>query len=163
MTPNPPRPSAASSFSLPSNFYVFLIGFIILFLWLISNAAAIIFMFGMLPSFIAAAVDHDRDRYLTKIVSSFNLMGTLINLGDVVRNMNDSDYGWQVVLEPATWMFIYAAAGVGWIFYWVFPQFSIIFHKIRIENRLIRLNAELNKLTAEWGEEIRNGTFRNKD
>lgn len=163
MRPNQPKISNSGGLGLPSNFYVFAIGFVILIFWLVSNASAILFMFGMLPSFIAAVVDQDRERFLTKIVSIFNLIGTMPFLVDTVRNMRDSDYGWQLVLDPSTWMLIYAAAGAGWILFWVFPQLSMVYHKIRIENRLLKLNSELNQLAAEWGDEIRSGTSRNKD
>lgn len=114
-------------------------------------------LFGMLPGFIAGVVDRYINRYLTKIVVLFNFAGIAPYLIQFIVNYNRAhDIAIKFILEPKTWLYIYTYCAIGWIVYWSFPNLNLLIKNISIQFKVNDLNNELDKLTKEWGNEIKN-------
>jgi ABC-type enterochelin transport system permease subunit len=137
------------------NFAIAIATFLIAGLWMVSIYSSIVFMFGMLPGLIAIVVDPEPDQFAAKIVSTFNLMGVAFYESQIIHNLGMPSFGLNIALDPITWLMIYGAAAFGWLIYWIFPQFTFILINLRAQTKLLKLNSELNNLTAEWGEEIK--------
>lgn len=122
---------------------------------LISAYSVIIVLFGMLPGLIAMIVDQDARRYISKIVLSFNCTGCLPYILKVLKSASSNSVAIEIIVDPRTWLTIYTSASIGWFIYWALPHFFTAINNIKVQFRIQQLNFELDRLVAEWGDEIK--------
>ncbi len=120
-----------------------------------SMYSVVVVMFGMLPGLIAMIVDQEPRRYISKIVLTFNATGVVPFVAKILAGDGSSSIAIEIIIDPKTWLIIYISASFGWLVYWVFPQMAIFLHSIKAQVRLQKLNYDLEKLTHEWGDEIK--------
>jgi len=120
-----------------------------------SMYSVILVVFGLLPAFTAIIIDMEPRRYITRLVTSYNVLGTAPFVTNIIANYNDSRFAINVIVDPLTWIIIFSLASFGWIIYWFLPQCSIYVNNIKIRFKISELEEELSILSAEWGEEIR--------
>ncbi len=121
-----------------------------------STHTLFLILFGMLPGFIASIVDRYLSRDLTKIVILFNFSGISPYLVQILFHTDQvQEIAIKLILTPHTWLYIYTFSAVGWIVYRSFPNISLLIKNITIQLRINELTNELEKLTDEWGNEVR--------
>lgn len=155
MKPGSSLPNTGT-FIIPSQFTMLVTCGIIFALWMVSLYAAIIFIFGMLPAFVAALIDNTEEKFAQQIVGSFNVIGVMHPIVDILRNMNNPVHNVNVIASPNVWFNIYAASAFGWAIYWLFPKISILFLRLNAQSHVLKLKSEMQKLVEEWGDSIRN-------
>jgi hypothetical protein len=119
-----------------------------------------IILFGILPGFIASIVDHNYNRYLSKVVLAFNIAGLAPFLTKIIAEIlsdhrQANQIAIDIILEPKTWLYIYSFCAIGWVVCWCFPNTSVLIRSITVRLNIYELNEELNRLTKEWGESIK--------
>jgi len=137
------------------NGYIVLLTLSAMLVSLISMYSVIIVLFGMLPGLIAMIIDQESRRYISKIVLTFNATGVFIFLAKLFSGNASNDMAIEMIINPQTWMVIYLSASVGWIIYWAVPQMAVMLNNIRIQFQVQKLDFELQKLTEEWGGDIK--------
>jgi hypothetical protein len=109
---------------------------------------------GMLPSFVAAAVDRTPRRYFMRTVGAMNLAG----LAPGVLHLWEAGMTFaslrQVAASPWTWLAVYGAAGVGWLLFSSAPGVARVLLDIRVDETQRRLENRAKVLVEEWGEEV---------
>lgn len=150
------KPSESSRIG---NVYIIIICLAMLGISSISIYAVIILLFGLLPGLIAVIIDQEPNRFISKIVLSFNFSGIAPYIIRIIAEGSDSGNKLAVnlIIDPRTWMGIYGAAAFGWLVYYIFPQIAIMYNNITTQVRVKQLDKELSALTEEWGEEIKSG------
>jgi len=121
-----------------SNTYILVISLIAMGCSAISIYSVIIVLFGLLPGMVAIIVDQDRNHYISKIVLNYNAIGIVPFVFKILQSSNQNNMAISLIIDPRTWMLIFSSAALGWFVYW-------------------QLESELDKLAAEWGQEIRSG------
>lgn len=122
-----------------------------------SMYSVIIVLFGLLPGMVAMIIDQDPRRFISKIVLTFNGLGLAPFLIKIIRSKSGNSVAIEIIIDPRTWMMIFAAAAVGWVLYWVFPQVALMLHNMKINLRIKHLEMEMSKLCGEWGDDIKTG------
>lgn len=138
-----------------ANFYILLICIAAIGGALISVYAVVIVLFGLLPAMIAMIVDQDYRKYISKIVFLYNIMGMVPFIYKIYKSPSSNNAAIEIIIDPSTWMMIFAAAGLGWIVYWAIPQFAILLRNFAINYQIAKLEAELSSLTDEWGDDVK--------
>jgi hypothetical protein len=114
----------------------------------------LLFVGGMLPTVVAAIVDHHSRRYLARTVAATNLVGVL----PPALQMWEAGIAFSslqaVIANPYTWLLMYGAAGVGWLLYFGMPPLVRVLVDLRSEEAKQRLEARAKMLVEEWGEEV---------
>jgi len=114
----------------------------------------LLFVAGMLPSFVAAAVDRAPRRYFTRTVGAMNLAGLvpgvlhLWEAGITFASLR------QVASSPWTWLAVYGAAGVGWLLFFTAPTVASALLDVKVDETQRRLEARTKTLVEEWGDEV---------
>lgn len=118
-----------------------------------SMYAVVIIAFGILPGLIASVIDRDRERYLARIVLTYNCLGIAPFVVSILKNSSKSA-AIDIVVDPSTWLIIFGSAGLGWVVYWLFPQIGIIISDITANVKVKQLENEIEQLVKEWGSDI---------
>lgn len=149
MANNPP--SATSPISLRG----FIVTILAITLAFFSAYSLFLLTFGLLPAMVAIFVDTDPSKYLTRIITCFNLAGIIPYVSKLLFHPNVANAtAIQYILDPFTWLIIYASSATGWVVFWIFPAFNVLLNNLKIQFHVLELNNELNILTKEWGKEI---------
>lgn len=122
---------------------------------LVSMYAVVVVLFGLLPGLIAMIIDQDPKRFISKIVLSFNAVGIIQPIVTMMKAGGSKSIGLEILIEPQTWLMIYSAASIGWAVYWIVPQLVVQAHNIKAQLRIQQLTFEMDRLTVEWGDEIK--------
>jgi hypothetical protein len=135
--------------------YVIGIAFSALLLSIHSVYLVLVIIFGILPGMVAVLIDQEKQRYISKIVLAFNLIGLIPYVAKIIRSSMSDVVAIDMMIEPMTWMVIYGAAAIGWMVYWFFPEAGQLINTIMINSKVNKLEDELEALCQEWGEEIK--------
>ncbi len=118
------------------------------------QTSSILFIVGMLPSFVAYYVDVSKYRTTFHTVFAFNLSGVLPFICQLAYQGNNSG-DMQMMLSDMEVLFImYMSAAMGWILIWLTPKFSRFLIAGFNESQITRLETSQKRLIREWGEEI---------
>jgi len=116
----------------------------------------IVLLIGLLPTFTLMVTDRSDTNKLI-IVGCFNLAGVFIYLFHVIGNFSVHD-AFSVVSDIFNLIIMLGSAGLGLIVYLEVPNLFIYISKVAAEKRLKTIDAELQKLAEDWGEDIRSNT-----
>jgi hypothetical protein len=118
--------------------------------------AFVFLTFALLPSIVAAAVDHGPLRCATICVTSFNVAGIA---PFVIRFWSVPDT-YEVAVTLMTnvyvWLIIYSAAGLGWLLYKWFGFVSFQLHGMWRERRVAKLKARRTQIIEAAGLKLSN-------
>jgi hypothetical protein len=114
----------------------------------------LLFVAGMLPSFVAAAVDRTPRRYFMRTVGAMNLAG----LAPGVLHLWEAGMTFaslrQVAASPWTWLAVYGAAGFGWLLFSSAPGVARVLLDVKVDETQRRLESRAKALVEEWGDEV---------
>lgn len=137
------------------------LSFLILFPMLFLMLPTVVFFFlSMLPTFIALIIDTSsktKFKYKWLCIGGLNFAGSLPFLFKLWFGSNTLDGAIDLFLGHISFLVIYLAAAVGWIFYRCIPPVVLSFMEMSDQRRVIHLRELQTKLVAKWGEEVIDG------
>lgn len=138
---------------------LYIIGFVSLIVLL--SFAAVLFVLGMLPTFVASYVDNTKERNNFRVVAACNFSGVLPSLMRLFRNGEiTSDAVNAMLFSPNVWLVMYGAAAFGWALVWFFPQ-AVHFVLNMIQDSSVRtLNEKQQSIVDEWGLDVESSSQR---
>lgn len=120
--------------------------------------SSIIFFGCMLPTFVAAVVDNQKQKTLWVTVGAMNLAGTVPVWFKLWEHGHNVDNAIGLMLSPETLMVAYSMAAAGWIIsYNVTPLVANVIQR-RGENRLKSIEKRRKELIRKWGEDVSTDT-----
>lgn len=114
----------------------------------------ILFVVGMIPTFVAFFVDRDPRKRSGYSIGALNFAATLAFLIRLWVEGNAMNTTMQLLVNPTTLMIIYASAWVGWLIHSLIPPFISDFVKKNAEKRISRILKHQKKIIEEWGEAV---------
>lgn len=132
---------------------LYIVGFIVLIVLL--SFAAVLFMLGMLPSFVANYADTTKDRNHVRIIAACNFSGVLPYLAQLYKKGEiTSDAVNALLLNPTVWLVMYGAAAFGWLLVWFFPR-AVHFVLNLVQDTSVKgLRDKQQQIVDEWGLEV---------
>lgn len=131
--------------------FLFVVGCI---LFVAALPLCLVTLAGMAPTIVAYITDRDPKRFLLRTIAVLNLSGMIVPLGTLFHHGLTIVGAAEVLLDPYKWLWMYGAAGVGWLCYLGTPPLA----RAYVENRAVKLERDLKKraqdLVDEWGEEV---------
>lgn len=144
-----------------SSFMSLSLSVLILFPMLLLMLPTVVFMFlSMLPTFVALVVDAGskaREKYKWLCVGGVNFAGALPFLFRLWFGDNTLDGAINLFINGVSFVVIYLAAAVGWVFYRCIPPVVLNYVEMSDQRRVVYLRELQAKLVAKWGEEVAEG------
>lgn len=137
------------------------LSFLILLPMLFLMLPTVVFLFlSMLPTFIALIITSSKAKFKYKwlCVGGLNFAGSLPFLFKLWFGSNTLDGAINLFLGHVSFIIIYLAAAVGWIFYRCIPPVVLSFLEMSDQRRVVHLRELQTKLVAKWGEEVIEGS-----
>lgn len=138
------------------------LSFLILLPMLFLMLPTVVFLFlSMLPTFIALIIDTSsktKFKYKWLCIGGLNFAGSLPFLFKLWFGSNTLDGAINLFLGHVSFIIIYLAAAVGWIFYRCIPPVVLSFLEMSDQRRVVHLRELQTKLVAKWGEEVIEGS-----
>jgi hypothetical protein len=131
----------------------YIVGFILLIV--ILSFAAVLFILGMLPSFVASYIDRTQDRSQCRVVAACNFSGVMPYIVPLFKGGEiTSDAVNKLLFDPTVWLVMYGAAGAGWFLVWFFPQAVHFFLNLVQDSSVGGLRTKQQQIVDEWGLEV---------
>ena len=121
---------------------------------LVSLPMFIIIVAGLVPTGVAYFVDREPEKYAPIAVGAFNLVGILPFILDLWSGPATISTAIDLLVNPFTWLIMYGAASLGWVFFLGLPGVATIWLEASAEAQVNRLRKEQAKLIEDWGEDI---------
>lgn len=115
---------------------------------------AIVLAAALVPSIVARIVDSGPGRYLTFTVLSFNLVGALYFVHQVLAMGNSLDAVMRVLQDSVGWLAALSGAGCGWLLFLGVPPLIAKMAEAQSALRLRRVHRDQAQLVSEWGESV---------
>lgn len=109
---------------------------------------------ALVPSLVARIVDAGPGRYLTFAVFSFNLVGALYFVHQILAAGNDLASLARVLQDSIGWLAAFSGAGCGWLLFLAMPPIIAKLAEAQTALRLRRVRRDQTKLTDEWGQVV---------
>ena len=113
----------------------------------------IVLLIGLLPTFTIMITDRSNTNKLI-IVGCFNLAGVFIYLFHIISNFTIRD-AFFILSDIFNLIIMLGSAGLGLIVYLEVPNLFIYISRASAQKRLQVIDAKLQKLAEDWGEDIR--------
>ncbi len=116
----------------------------------------VIFLFGMLPTFIHYAFDKSTAKVNGKAIAFANIIGTFYVALPLFyqKNSQNIDTALGLLSEPLNIFLMYLSAGIGAVIVWVSPKVCNGMLAVRQEADKQKYLNERQKLIRQWGEEL---------
>ncbi len=115
---------------------------------------AIVVVAALVPSMVARMVDAGPGRYLTFTVFSFNLVGALYFVHQVLAMGSSLDVVIRVLQDPFGWLAALGGAGCGWLLFLATPPLIAKMAEAQSALRMRRVHRDQTQLISEWGEVV---------
>ena len=115
---------------------------------------AIVLCAALVPSLVARIVDPGPGRYLTFTVFSFNLVGALYFVHQILTTGNDLASLAIVLQDSVGWLAAFSGAGCGWLLFLAMPPMVAKMAEAQTALRLRRVRRDQTQLTDEWGQVV---------
>ena len=134
-------------------------------IWLVSISyyAFAFFVLGMLPSILSILIDRGAGRFASKTVTACNFTAVIPYLFEIGLTYEKDIFAKQLMTDGLTWFIIYGFSAVGWMLIWILPNLSLIIITARADMQIRSLLDDQERLSNEWGEEIKTGKPRVRD
>jgi len=119
--------------------------------------STLILAVGLVPTAVAALVDHHPERAGTITVGSVNLAGALVVLMELWAGGHSLSLAGHLLAEPINWVIMYGAAGLGAGILNSVPSVFASFAVIRLKAQVAQLRRLQSDLVTEWGESVGGG------
>ena len=118
---------------------------------------AVMFMAaGLVPTFVAAAIDRRAERYRTLCVGGLNFLGVLPFTVQLVSEGHTFEMAFGMLGDIWIWLAILSSAAVGWAIFAVVPNVVALLYVQHLQRRITRLRQRQVRLTDQWGTEVTN-------
>lgn len=110
---------------------------------------------GFIPALVAFVTDKEKEKTSTISVFYGNACGVLPQVIALWHDNHTMDGALKLLINPYTWLYMYAGAAVGWGIYILFPVvisktlFLYGYYKIKL------CKERQKELLQEWGDKIR--------
>jgi hypothetical protein len=115
---------------------------------------AIVLCAALVPSLVARIVDAGPGRYLTFTVFSFNVVGALYFVHQILTMGNDLESLAIVLQDSIGWLAAFSGAGCGWLLFLAMPPIIAKMAEAQSSLRLRRVRRDQARLTDEWGQVV---------
>lgn len=115
---------------------------------------AIVLVAALVPSMVARIVDSGPGRYLTFTVFSFNLIGALYFVHQVLTMGSGLETVARVLQDSIGWLAALSGAGCGWLMFLAMPPLIAKMAEAQSALRLRRVHRDQTQLISEWGEVV---------
>ncbi|WP_207459424.1 hypothetical protein [Azospirillum sp. SYSU D00513] len=126
---------------------------------LIVLPTTILFGIGMVPTFVAYAVDRDPDKSAPITVGGLNFCGCMPFAIDLWKHNHDIMSAMKIFGDPIAWLVMYGAAAVGWALYYAIPPAVANAEIGRAERRIEALKQTKVALVQQWGPDVAGDIF----
>jgi len=113
--------------------------------------STVLVLAGLIPTFVAYAVDRDSEKSLPLTVGAMNICGIMPFCIRLWQNGHQMDLSLSMLAQPVTWVVMYSAAGIGWVLYFAIPPLVAGAMVARDEEKIRRLEEQREALVEEWG------------
>lgn len=121
---------------------------------IIFSAMAIIFVIGMIPTFVSWFVDKTKGRARTFTIAAMNFAGCTPFVIEVFNKGNNIEMAINYICEPRTIVVIYFAAGMGYLIDWSMTGIVSSFAIESAKKRLKQIEKEKAAIIERWGPEV---------
>ena len=115
---------------------------------------ALLFLVGLIPTFVAYIADRDADKTAAMTVAPLNICGVLPFAMDMWKHQHTMQAATHALGDPLTWLVMYGAAAIGWAIFFLIPPIVTNFEVMRAEARVQTLNGRRKDLIEEWGPDV---------
>lgn len=115
---------------------------------------AIVLVAALVPSMVARIVDSGPGRYLTFTVFSFNLIGALYFVHQVLTMGSSLEVAARVLQDSIGWLAALSGAGCGWLLFLAMPPLIAKMAEAQSALRMRRVHRDQTQLINEWGEVV---------
>ena len=115
---------------------------------------ALLFLVGLIPTFVAYIADRDPDKTAAMTVAPLNICGVLPFTMEMWKHQHTMQAAFQALGNPLTWLVMYGAAAIGWAIYFMVPPVVTNFEVMRAQARVQSLNGRRKDLVEEWGPDV---------
>lgn len=114
----------------------------------------VVFVVGMLPSFVAFLVDTSRDKTRALTVSLMNFVSVFPFLLIIAMDNYSMDGAVTILTQVLNPVIMYAGAAAGYFLDWTFAGVSNILMTARAKQRLESIKKRQEELVRRWGQEV---------
>lgn len=119
----------------------------------------VLFVVGMIPSFVAYYVDRTESHSLFHTVMPCNLSGVLPYVVELIANGNQTSSMQMMISDMTVVLLMYTSAALGWILVFAAPYMAkMVIHAIN-NRHIARVRHSQQKLMKEWGPEVARNDF----
>jgi len=136
---------------------LFLLIFMIMFL-----PTTFLFIIGMLPTFVVAAIDNGEGKNKTFTIGSINFAGCFPYLVGLWTSSNSMDKVMDYLSDPKTIIVIYTAAAVGYFINWAITMSVSNILVQRSHIRIKKIEEQKKQMEERWGKKV-NGKYNLDD
>lgn len=121
-----------------------------------------LFVVGMLPTFVAAALDQGEGKNKTFTIGSMNFAGCFPYLIGLWTSSNSMDKVINYLADPKTIIIIYTAAAIGYFINWAITMGVSNILVQRSHMRIKKIEDQKKQMEERWGKKV-NGKYRLND
>lgn len=115
---------------------------------------AILLLFGMIPTIVAAVVDKSKKGTKVLTVGAMNMAGCTPFLIELWTKEHTREYAMTLATDPRTVIVIYCAAATGYLIDWSLSGLVATMLVQRSHKRVENIRTEMEGLTKRWGREV---------
>lgn len=117
---------------------------------------AMVIAIGMLPTFVAFAIDRTRGRWAAQCVGAPNFAGVLPFVIDLWLHGHSVNTAERILTDPFSLSSMYGGAAIGWLLFVCVPVITNRIFRVLAQRRVVDLRARQKKLLEEWGDNVAN-------
>lgn len=132
-----------------------------LLLSLVMGLGAVIFLpttmviaIGIIPTFVALFVDNSQEKLMGVTIGAMNIAGIIPGIITLWQKGHTVAHALDVIASPIQLLFMYGAAGVGFLVYVNVPTLLRSLNRKRGNERLKNIKQKQDEMIEEWGDQI---------
>lgn len=114
----------------------------------------VLFVIGMLPTFVAYFIDRTPSRSIYHTVMPCNLSGVLPFVVDIISRDNSNGALQAMLSDFSVLLIMYASAGLGWVLVYASPYVAAWAIGALNGQQISKLKKAQTSILREWGEEV---------
>lgn len=110
--------------------------------------------FGMVPTMVAAFVDHSPRRMITQCVGTMNFAGVSTVMALAWTHGGSLGVAINLLVDPYSWLVMLVGAGVGWTLIWAGRVVAARVVAHLVDRQVGQLRDYQTKLVSDWGRKV---------
>lgn len=119
------------------------------------TAITFFIVFAHIPTFVAAIVDKDPQKFLTFSVFNLNLATSIPYGLRLLALGGDWNHSWHLLLSHSTWLILFMACGIGWGLHLGIPKAAQIVLQNSSRRQLKEIQKKKDELCSFWGDGVK--------